>query len=288
MNKKTFIAIIAAVASLACAAEPISPSSIHTGTLWDVLEFKDGYSLIRPWNGCYMEFTDNIAVNNNAEAAVTCGNEVVATASAISVDEENNLLYVDFDEINLPKGEEYVFSLKAGAVSLTSDPTATNEDITVTFSVPANIDYVSGVTPKYVSDTDKRFVGLTLSIGTEVVAVGEPQWILKRNGEVIGEYAATVKVQDYNHSTCEVDFPAITFDAGAEYILTLPEGSYAAKYRTDITNLERVEYLQRGESGINEITTENNAPAGTFDLQGRRVLIPGKGIYIVNGRKVRL
>lgn len=87
MNKKTFIAFIAAIASLACAAESISPSSIHTCMLWDVLEFKDGYSLIRPWNGCYMEFTDNIAVNNGAEAVVTCGNEVVATASAISADE---------------------------------------------------------------------------------------------------------------------------------------------------------------------------------------------------------
>ena len=288
MNKKTFIAFIAAIASLACAAESISPSSIHTGMLWDGLEFKDGYSLIRPWNGCYMEFTDNIAVNNGAEAVVTCGNEVVATASTISADEEYNYLYIDFAEINLPKGEEYVFALKAGAVSLISDPTATNQDITVTFTVPANIDYVSRVTPKYVSATDKRFVGLTLEIGTEVVAVGEPKWILKRNGEVIGEYAATVTNQDYNHSTCDVDFPAISFDSGAEYTLTLPEGSYAAKYRTDITNLERVEYLQHGESGINEVKTNGNSAAAIFDLQGRRVITPTRGIYIKDGRKVRL
>lgn len=40
-------------------------------------------------------------------------------------------------------------------------------------------------------------------------------------------------------------------------------------------------------TGIREITAEGVAGGATFDLQGRKVAAPAKGIYIVNGKKVR-
>ena len=42
-------------------------------------------------------------------------------------------------------------------------------------------------------------------------------------------------------------------------------------------------------NGINEVTSEaivTDANAVYYDLQGRRVERPGRGIYIVNGKKV--
>lgn len=276
-------------------SQGLVPNSITAGMMGvGSPYFEDGYVMLTPWTGCGMEFADKIVINEGAEAVVTCGGEVVATASGLELAEPEDwytgnadMLYIDFPEVNLPKGEEYVFTLKANSVALKSDPTQTNEDISVRFTVPASIDYVSKVTPKYVSTTDKRYVGLELTIAAAVVAVGEPQWILKRNGEVIGRYAATVDYHDFNLSSCTVDFPAITFDEGAEYTLTLPEGSYAAMYRPDITNVERVEYLQKGESGIDEVAVGvDEASETVYDLQGRRVVNPGKGFYIINGKKV--
>ena len=41
-------------------------------------------------------------------------------------------------------------------------------------------------------------------------------------------------------------------------------------------------------TGINNITTTENTKNEVFDLQGRRVLNPTKGVYIVNGKKVVL
>ena len=39
-------------------------------------------------------------------------------------------------------------------------------------------------------------------------------------------------------------------------------------------------------TGINEVKNEKNAVEGIFDLQGRKVVTPSKGLYIVNGKKV--
>ena len=45
-----------------------------------------------------------------------------------------------------------------------------------------------------------------------------------------------------------------------------------------------------GTTGIIEVNTNNtnltNKVEGIFDLQGRRIENPKKGLYIVNGRKV--
>jgi len=39
--------------------------------------------------------------------------------------------------------------------------------------------------------------------------------------------------------------------------------------------------------GIEEVTA-GDAPAGIYDLQGRKVVNPGRGLYIINGKKVKL
>ena len=39
-------------------------------------------------------------------------------------------------------------------------------------------------------------------------------------------------------------------------------------------------------NGINEVLSDNGSQAPCYDLQGRRVTHPAKGIYIINGKKV--
>ena len=39
-------------------------------------------------------------------------------------------------------------------------------------------------------------------------------------------------------------------------------------------------------TGINEVKNEKETVNGIFDLQGRKVITPSKGLYIVNGKKV--
>jgi hypothetical protein len=46
--------------------------------------------------------------------------------------------------------------------------------------------------------------------------------------------------------------------------------------------------IKPATTGINNVTTTENTKKEVFDLQGRRVLNPTKGVYIVNGKKVVL
>jgi hypothetical protein len=55
--------------------------------------------------------------------------------------------------------------------------------------------------------------------------------------------------------------------------------------------LQSIRIRVHGEDGttdINNMTINGQQPAVIYDLQGRRVNNPGKGLYIVNGKKVML
>ena len=40
------------------------------------------------------------------------------------------------------------------------------------------------------------------------------------------------------------------------------------------------------QTGISEIESNNSVSSAIYDLQGRRVAVANKGIYIINGKKV--
>lgn len=286
MFKKIALACWAVVASLASFGQGLVPSSIISG----LKSFEDGYVLVTPFGGCDIVFQEDVILTEGADAVFMCGEDVVATARELKVDEEDrNYLYVDFDDVVLPKGKEYLFVLKAKSVALASDPTVTNEDVTVRVVVPSELSqFIHNITPQYAGDGSKRYVGMSMGIRCSVVAVGEPKWNLVRNGEVIAQYAAEISTGgEIGESTCRVSFPALTMDKGAEYALVLPKDSFAAVLRSDLTNDEFSIVLQRGESGIGEVTVGGgNESAAVYDLQGRKVANPGKGLYIINGKKV--
>ena len=49
-----------------------------------------------------------------------------------------------------------------------------------------------------------------------------------------------------------------------------------------VTDMLLYKDVENAIQGVQTVQTENNA---TFDLQGRRVAQPTKGLYIVNGKK---
>ena len=47
-----------------------------------------------------------------------------------------------------------------------------------------------------------------------------------------------------------------------------------------------LKYYGRPATGINTLSTKSPAEGTVYDLMGRRVKTPSKGIYIVNGKKI--
>ena len=74
-------------------------------------------------------------------------------------------------------------------------------------------------------------------------------------------------------------YTAATLPAGKAY-LTLPAG----------TNVQKLAFNFGGQTtGINGVTADGETKAAVwYDLSGRRVVKPAKGVYIVNGKKVIL
>ena len=50
-------------------------------------------------------------------------------------------------------------------------------------------------------------------------------------------------------------------------------------------NIEIILTYTNGETGVIEVKTENGKVKTIYDLQGRKIEKPTKGIYIINGKK---
>lgn len=65
----------------------------------------------------------------------------------------------------------------------------------------------------------------------------------------------------------------------------VPEGSLQAyqeaEGRKDFRNM-----AEGAPTGINHITTDKDMPVNIYDLQGRKLSSPKRGINIINGKKV--
>jgi hypothetical protein len=66
--------------------------------------------------------------------------------------------------------------------------------------------------------------------------------------------------------------------------LYVPNGRKFAYEKT--TPWNRFFITERDFTGINDVITDDKAPKVYYDLNGRIVMNPKKGIYILNGKKV--
>lgn len=85
--------------------------------------------------------------------------------------------------------------------------------------------------------------------------------------------------------------PSIKLRDLYQYVARLTTGSHASIYNEahygNLFHNSIAEFLpDQVTSGIREIVNSKSVNSKYYDLQGRRVLQPGKGIYIRNGKKI--
>lgn len=68
------------------------------------------------------------------------------------------------------------------------------------------------------------------------------------------------------------------------YILEIPTGYFRDANSNDIEGVT-LKYIVKNDTSIEEVQTENVKVKGIYDLTGRKVDAPTKGIYIINGKK---
>ena len=56
-------------------------------------------------------------------------------------------------------------------------------------------------------------------------------------------------------------------------------------YTANYSNHFRIDVVD-ADTGVDEVKAENGTVKAIYDLQGRKVDTPSKGIYIINGKKV--
>ncbi|MBE6305967.1 MAG: hypothetical protein E7082_08675 [Bacteroidales bacterium] len=256
------------------------------------------YEFIFPLKVIEMIFDEEIKLNNNCRAQVLLNGEVYVKPRKYSVENWHNTSYtreqgsllLDFDYLSLPLGQTYTLRLDAGSVADLEDATIVNEELNFTLTVPENLNhFFDEADPQISGDSPKICTGCRVSIGTEVESIYSPIIYLKRNGVTIGEYNVSIRIEDWDFSSCQAYFPAVTLDEGAEYTLVLPANSCYSIYRGDLTNDELTFVIQEGSSAITEVElTDSDRNQPIYDLTGRRVLNPDKGLYIINGRKTLL
>ncbi len=259
------------------------------------------YEFIFPLDNMEIRFGCELQLTKNCEISVLLGDEVISSPRTIEISNWHNADYTskqgtlrltDFSCNALPLGQTYTLRIKAGSIADLDDVTLANKEISFPLVVPANLNHYVTQEPHefYISeDSPKIFTGCNLWIGTEVDPIGSPVVYLQRNGETIGKYPIDIQWQDWDVSSARATFPAVTLDEGAEYTLVLPANSFCSLFREDLTNDELTIVIQEGSSAITEVElTDSDRNQPIYDLTGRRVLNPGKGLYIINGRKTLL
>ncbi len=196
-----------------------------------------------------VQFDRGIKLFDGATAVIKCDGEIVTTATALDIVNEQGSkrtqgnLILHFEQQNLPKGKDYVLSISQGAVGwveLHNEIQVINPELNIPFSVPENLGEAQceARNPALTDSEDLRY--LHLFWGIETAPVGEPKFLLYREGEKVGEAKARVSY-DWNLGQAYAEFDEkINFDFGVNYTLVLPEGSVSTLYREDIVN-ERFE-----------------------------------------------
>ena len=122
------------------------------------------------------------------------------------------------------------------------------------------------------NDLTNRYRCNIQSINTLTVnGIERKEWVLENeNGEVIASWVEGIGSPDA-HSWLEMEMPA---DYDLRMIDCRQDGEVIFT-AADFTH----------QSGIREVSADSAKPDGTYDLQGRRISNPTRGLYIINGKK---
>lgn len=249
--------------------------------------------LDKPLRHVALSFDEEVSICKNAKAFVTNNGETVAEAVNLSI--SNNILgkdcqgwlNIEFDGECLPTGLQYVMHITAG--SITTDNGIFNEEILIPFEVPANLGEVHFNMVEQNSEIESLQL-LSCSWMFETLPVGEPEWELYRDGELVRKIRAEV-TSDWDLGSAFLNFgETIHFEKGIDYSIVLPEGSVSAEH-PGIVNKETILNFTGGYAGplpspsfiwcslYADIPDIVNEVSFHFDIP--IVLVPDKPIYFV-------
>ena len=249
---------------------------------------------LRALDFCEIGFKNQMEVLENHKAQIVFEDDILAETQNFKIynyggDIDDGTLVMYFDGQLLPLGHTYTLRLVAGSISHLVDNSIVNEELSFPLVVPANLNHYfrhDWSEIRILEEPPKTLIGYEVYLSTEVESIGSPIVYLKRNGETIGEYPAEIRTQDWDFSNVVVNFPAVTLEERAEYTLVLPANSCCSQYRADLTNDEITFMIQEASSAVCEVEQSSDDNAPIYDLMGRRVLNPTKGIYIKSGKKI--
>ena len=230
----------------------VGNAAVPSLVLSDRTLYKDG-----DWNTLCLPFAVTIA------GSPLAGDNVVAKVLNTSSKLENGTLTLNFSDApaTIPAGTPFIIKWDNTGVNLTENDLVftgvtidnTNRDVAFTDG-----QFKGNYAPLEITDANRNSIVL-LAAGNKLGYAKTDRTIA--NGKALGAFRA------YFNIPANANAPAIN-----SYELNFGEDS------------------DENTTGIIEVNTNNtnltNKAEGVFDLQGRKVANPSKGLYIVNGRKV--
>lgn len=172
---------------------------------------------------------------------LACLPESVDVSNYVGSKATQGTVIFNFTKQNLPLGQTYVFGIDAGSIRAKDDPSLTNDELRVSFEVPADLGPAHFDLNGHDLEHDPKIAEaerIWCYWGIETEPVGEPEFILYRESQEIGRYPAHVG-WDWDLGQAYVDFgEEMKFDRGVGYSLVLPAGSVHGMWRDDLLNPE--------------------------------------------------
>lgn len=218
-----------------------------------------------------IEQTDSKTLTVTPSAPITTENNMELN---INITAGDIILNPDVMGMSLPVPTKYGVRTIAKYNLMGNAPAATIQKIT-----PAN-----GSTVEKLSYILFRFSYFPSASEDEAL---QPRLHAEGSEELIAVEYTTLKEDGSGHvhmmeAALKVTEPII---ANGTYILEIPTGYFRDANSKDIEGVT-LKYIVKNSTGIEEVGAETGMTGIIYDLQGRKVENQGKGIYIVNGKKV--
>jgi hypothetical protein len=217
-------------------------------TYSQIAEFEPRYTsmderyFVAPLEHVEFGFNGTVKLSDNPSVTILHDGEVIARAKSYEVNiytstkSTESIFSAYFDSQLLPKGNEYVLSLAENSVTKTDG--SKNKQSKVTFTVPGDIGEATFGYEQNAVIVSTSLFSVYWDIETD--PIGNPHWILYREGEKVNEYPAQVG-WDFNLGQAYLDFGKKNyFEDGIHYSIVLPAGSAKSRYRDDIVNQDAI------------------------------------------------
>lgn len=189
-----------------------------------------------------MYVSTGIELTETACAYISSEEEFVREPDSIRVENHqlgsggiDGQLSLLFDNELLPLGKTYTVHLAEGSIRMMDNPEVTNDEINMTFVVPADLGVARFYYQPGAEISRERFINCYWSY--ETLPIGEPDWEVYCNGLLVRRYPAHVSY-DWDMGSCDLDFGKyIHFERGSYYSVCLSEGSVCG-FREDLINKE--------------------------------------------------